>query len=312
MSERIDVHHHFYAPAYNALLDGRDGIPPYNKRWSSDGSIAEMDRSGIGTALLSTSADINMPRQTAHECNEYAATLVRKYPGRFGFFGALPIPDVEGSLLEIAHALDDLGAQGIGMLTSYDTAYLGDPAFWPIFEELDRRRALVFVHPRLNACCAGMVPDIGPTIIEFGTDTTRAIASLVFSGAAGKFQNIRFIFCHGGGTMPFLIERFVNLARNPKMSERLPNGLLPELRRFFYDTAQSSNRGAMSSLRELVPASQVVFGSDFPYREAIDQVAGLANCGFSGDELQSIERGNVAKILQDLGRDDVLGGKGRL
>jgi predicted TIM-barrel fold metal-dependent hydrolase len=145
-------------------------------------------------------------------------------------------------------------------------------------------------------------------VIEFGTDTTRAIASLVFSGAAGKFQNIRFIFCHSGGTMPFLIERFVNVAKMPKMAERLPHGLLPELRRFYYDTAQSSNRGAMSSLRELVPPAQVVFGSDYPYRESVDQIEGLAACGFSPDELRGIERGNIAAVLQDLGRDHVLGG----
>lgn len=307
MSGRVDVHHHFYAPAYNALLEGQGGIPPYNQRWSAENSLAEMERGGIGTALLSTSADIDMPRRTARECNEYAATLARQFPGRFGFFAALPVPDVEGSVLEIGHALDDLGATGIGMLTSYGKTYLGDPAFWPIFEELDRRGAVVFVHPRLNACCAGMVPDIGPTVIEFGTDTTRAIASLVFGGAAAKFHNIRFIFCHSGGTMPFLIERFVNQAKLPKMAERLPDGILPELRRFYYDTAQTSNRGAMSSLRELVPATQVVFGSDFPYRQAVDQIEGLAGCGFSPDELHGIERGNIAAVLADVGRDHVLG-----
>ena len=310
MNERIDVHHHFYAPAYNALLEGgRGGVPPMNKRWSPEASIGELDKNGTATALLSTSADAIMPAATARGCNEYAAGLAQKHPGRFGFFAALPIPDVDASLKEIEYALDTLGAQGIGMFTSYGKAYLGDPPFWPVFEELDRRRAAVFVHPTLNPCCAGMVPDVGPTVIEFGTDTTRAIASLVFGGAAGKFQRVRFIFCHSGGTMPFLIERFVNLAKAPAMAERLPHGLLPELRRFYYDTAQTSNRGAMSSLRELVPTSQIVFGSDYPYRVAEDQIAGLAQCGFSAEELHAIDRVNLANLLQDLGRDHVLGRK---
>ena len=310
MNQRIDVHHHFYAPAYNALLEGgRGGVPATNARWSPEASIGELDKNETATALLSTSADAIMPAQAARGCNEYAAGLLQKYPGRFGFFAALPIPDIDGSLKEIAYALDELGAQGIGMFTSYGPTYLGDAAFWPVFEELDRRGAAVFVHPTLNPCCAGMVPDVGPTVIEFGTDTTRAIASLVFGGAAGKFQNIRFIFCHSGGTMPFLIERFVNVAKAPKMAERLPHGLLPELRRFYYDTAQTSNRGAMSSLRELVPVSQVVFGSDYPYRVAEDQIAGLAGCGFTADELRAIERTNLATMLQNLGRDNVLSGK---
>jgi predicted TIM-barrel fold metal-dependent hydrolase len=298
MSERIDVHHHFYAPEYNAMLaESRGGLPGFAKNWTPQASLADMDDGGVGMALLSVAADAALPAHTARACNDYAAGVVRTHPGRFGLFAALPLPDVDASLQEIAYALDVLGAQGVGMLTSYGKPYLGDPAFWPVFEELDRRHAVVFVHPTLNACCAGLVPDVAPTVIEFGTDTTRAIASLVFGGGASKFQNIRFIFSHGGGTMPFLIGRFVNLARAPQMAERLPNGLLPELQRFYYETAQVSNRGAMSSLRELVPTSQVLFGTDFPYRGAKEQIDGLATSGFTSDELQAIAGPNALKLL---------------
>lgn len=294
MSERIDVHHHFYAPEYNAYLESSpEGVPGIAQRWSPETSLAELDRNGIRTALLSAAADATLPSEIARACNEYAATLARSHPGRFGFFAVLPMPDVDGALDEIGYALDVLGAQGVGMLTSYAAAYLGDAAFWPVFEELDRRGAAVFVHPTLNACCADLVPDVAPTVIEFGTDTTRAIASLVFGGAAGRYRNIRFIFSHAGGTMPFLIGRFVNLARQPRIAERLPDGLLPELRRFFYDTAQAANRGAMASLRELIPATQVLFGTDFPYRGAEEQIAGLAGCGFTSAELDAIERTNA-------------------
>jgi 6-methylsalicylate decarboxylase len=298
VSGRIDVHHHFYAPEYNALLgDTREGLAALAKTWTPEASLDDMDRNGIATSLLSAAADAALPADVARACNDFAAGLMRTHPGRFGLFAVLPIPDVDASLLEITYALDVLGAQGVGMLTSYGKAYLGDPAFWPIFEELDHRNAVVFVHPTLNECCAGIVPEIGPTVIEFGTDTTRAIASVVFGGAATKFPNIRFIFSHGGGTMPFLIGRFVNLARSPRMAKRLPDGILPVLQRYYYETAQASNRGAMSSLRELVPASQVLFGTDYPYRGAEEQIASLAECGFTGDDLRGIERTNAARLV---------------
>jgi 6-methylsalicylate decarboxylase len=267
-------------------------LPAVSKAWSVENSLADMDRSKVDKALLSATPDADLSADMARACNEYAATLVRRHPGRFGFFGALPVPDIDGCLKEIAHALDVLGAQGIGLFTSYGAAYLGDA-------ELDRRQAIVYAHPTLNDCCADIVPGIPPTVIEFGTDTTRAIASLVFSGTTAKYPNIRFIFSHGGGTMPFLIGRFVNLAKQPRMAARLPNGLMAELQRFYYETAQVANRGAMASLRELVPSSQILFGTDFPYRGAEEQLTGLLQSGFTRDELAAIEGPNLMRLLEN-------------
>jgi 6-methylsalicylate decarboxylase len=298
MTERIDVHHHFYAPEVSAMLDARGELPAVSRAWSVENSLADMDRSNVEKALLSATPDADLSTDMARATNEYAAALVRQHPGRFGFFAALPIPDIDGCLKEIAYALDVLGAQGIGLFTSYGTAYLGDAALDPVFAELDRRKTIVYTHPTLNACCTDIVPGIPPTAIEFGTDTTRAIASLVFSGTTVNYPHIRFIFSHGGGTMPFLIGRFVNLAKQPRMAARLRNGLIPELQRFYYETAQVANRGAMASLRELVPASQVLFGTDFPYRGAEEQLAGLRQSGFSADELQAIEGPNLMSLLE--------------
>ena len=116
--------------------------------------------------------------------------------------------------------------------------------FLPVMEELNRRKALVYTHPTAANCCVNLAPTQPPVMIEFGTDTTRTIADIVFSGNARRFPDIRWIFSHAGGTMPFLIERFVrHPLLVPKAKETVPDGTLAELKRFFYDTAQTSNRG---------------------------------------------------------------------
>jgi predicted TIM-barrel fold metal-dependent hydrolase len=146
-----------------------------------------------------------------------------------------------------------------------------------------------------------LVPEINDRVIEFGTDTTRTIASLVFSGSTTRYPDIRFIFSHAGGTMPFLIERFQDAAKAPEMVQRLPKGVMYELQRFYYDTAQSSNPAAMSALTKIVPISQVVFGTDFPYKGGLQQVAGLHQCGFNLQDLKAMERGNALRLLPALG-----------
>jgi len=142
---------------------------------------------------------------------------------------------------EIAYALDTLKADGIGLLTSYGDKWLGDPAFAPVMEELNRRKAIVYTHPTTASCCGNLIPDVPDAIVEWGTDTTRTIAGLV-SGTAARCRDVTFIFSHGGGTMPFLAERFQRLPQaNPKVAARLPGGVDAELRRFYYDTAQAAH-----------------------------------------------------------------------
>ena len=228
--------------------------------------------------------------------------MVRDYPGRFGLFAALPMPDVDASLREIAYVLDELHGDGVGLFSSYGEAWLGSPAFAPIFEELNRREALLFIHPTLNACCSSLVQDVPDTIVEYQTDTTRTIASLVFSGTAARYPEIRTVLSHAGGTMPYLIERFTEYEKAPQMRERLPKGALHELRKFFYDTAWSTNRAAIMALLSVVPVSQVVFGTDYPALPADFQVAGLSECGLSRDELDAIFRTNARALVPKLGR----------
>lgn len=303
MQTRIDVHHHVVPPDYAAVVRGKAKLEVPVSAWTLERSLADMDAAGVATAVASISnpglffGDPAEARRLARICNEYGAELGRRYPGRFGMFAALPLPDVEGALAEIAYALDELGLDGVGLFTSYGNRWLGDPHFAPVFAELDRRGAIAFTHPVTPACCAGILPEIPPRVVEFATDTTRTIVDLLFSGTATRYPRVRMIFSHAGGTMPFLIERLTELAKAPAMRERLPDGVLPPLRRFFYDTAQSSNPTALGALRSLVPVSQILFGTDFPFRTAAEHVANLAGCGFTAEEIGAIERGNPAGLL---------------
>ena len=191
---------------------------------------------------------------SAARSNEYAAKLVADYPGRFGNFAMLPLTDAEGSLRELTYALDTLKADGIALMTSYGDKWLGDPLFLPVMEELNRRKALVYTHPTAANCCVNLVPTQPPVMIEFGTDTTRTIADIVFSGNARRFPDIRWIFSHAGGTMPFLIERFVrHPLLVPKAKETVPDGTLAELKRFY-----------LRHRADLEPRLDVGIGGDHP------------------------------------------------
>src|ERR1700724_3935146 len=207
---RIDVHHHYVPPVQGEAMAKHGGQAP---KWSLQSSLADMEKAGVTTAVLSLPppggwfGDVEEGRSLARACNEYGAQLRKDNPGRFGLFAAIPLPDTEGSLREIAYALDVLKGDGIGLYTSYDDKWPGDQAFVPVFEELNRRRAVVFIHPTAPSCCSHLMPGIAASTIEFLFDTSRAILSLLVSGTFSRFPDIRFIFCHAGGTMPVLAAR---------------------------------------------------------------------------------------------------------
>ncbi len=305
---RIDVHHHLSPPAYIAASNEYHFGESLMKSWTPEKSLEDMEKAGVAVAMLSiTTPGLNFTsgeaaRKLARECNEYGAKLAADHRGRFGNFAMIPLDDTEGSLQEIAYAMDTLKADGIGLMTSYHDKWLGDPSFGPVMEELNRRKAVVYTHPTAADCCVNLVKTEQPVMIEFGTDTTRTIADIIFSGNAQKFRDIRWIFSHAGGTMPFLIERFVrNPLLDPRAKAAAPEGTLAELKRFYYDTAQTSNKSAMSALSAIIPVSQILFGTDFPYRTSIDHVKGLREAGvFTDVQLMDIERGNALKLLPRL------------
>jgi len=332
---RIDVHHHFTPPAYleytnryNASPTGRGGrgaAPAAGRAgqgssafpgWKLEEDLDDMDRNGTQTSILSLTlpglwfGPQQATRKAARDSNEYAARLRSDHKGRFGSFAAIYPPDTEGSLKEIEYALDTLQADGIGLYSDYRDKWLGHESFDPIYAELNRRKAVVYVHPIEAACCMNLVPNVADTIIEYGADTTRTIASLIFSGSTTRFPEIRWIFSHAGGMMPYVIERFlsgttaelvpgvVTKGQGNIPPAKVPGGVLKELQKMYYDTAQASNPVAMRALRTVVPVSQIVYGTDYWYRTAGETGKGLTtNQVFTAAELKMIDRGNVERMI---------------
>ena len=234
----IDVHHHIIPSFFVDAWKDRGSQSPASFGWSPPKARAEMDRSGVATAIVSYSqpgvwlGDVQQSRSLARRCNEYAAQLARDDPGRLGFFAALPLPDTDGSLREIDYALGTLKADGIGLMTSYEDRWLGDTTFIPVFDELNRRNAVVYVHPTSPACCRSLMSYVPPNLTEFTQDTNRAITSLMFSGSLGRLKGTRFVFSHAGGTIPMLTGRIAQIShRFQQLAARVPNGVEYELKR---------------------------------------------------------------------------------
>jgi predicted TIM-barrel fold metal-dependent hydrolase len=301
---RIDVHRHFVPPGH--LVDPKRTW--LNERSTIPKQLEDMDRSGVSLSVMSLSAsalshpDARDARKFSRLVNEYAAKLASDHPGRFGQFAYLPFPDIDGSLKEIEYALDTLKADGVYLMTNYGDKFLGDPLFAPIFEELNRRRAVVYTHPTSHPCCQRLVPGLRDADIEYGTNTTRAIAKFVFSGCSRRYPNMRMIWSHAGGTMPFLIRRFDKRVKESKEFQPiLPEGFSPEARKFYYDIAQAPEQAPMSALKAVAPVSQILFGTDWPHLTTEEHVTGLVKSGvFDAAELKAIDRNNALRLMPTL------------
>jgi predicted TIM-barrel fold metal-dependent hydrolase len=306
---RIDVHHHISPPAWlNAVKRAKLDTPPM-ANWSPAKSLEDMDEAGVATAMTSpTTPQLGFLPATeaariARESNEYARKLASDHNDRFGVFAMLPMPYVDESLKEIAYAFDTLHADGIGMMTSYGDKWLGYSEFQPVFDELNRRKAVVYTHPTTPNCCVNLARGVPVAAVDYGADTTRTIVNLIFSGASQRYADINFIFSHGGGVLTSVAERLqIQMVSTPPYMGRFTRAQVDhELSRFFYDTAQVSNAVTIEALAKLVPTSQIVFGSDFPFRTSEEHVRGLAE-RFNGAVLQAIERDNAARILPGVQR----------
>ena len=302
---RIDVHHHVIPPAQaEAFAHHRGTSTP---KLTPAMSLEDMDKAGIDTAIVSIlnpgvwfgTVD-EEARKLARDCNEWQAKLEQDHPGRFLSFAVIPLPDTEGSLREIEYSLDVLKAQGIALWTMYSGKYLGDPAFVPVFEELNRRKAVVYTHPTVPDCCAGLVPGVPVSTLEYNQDTTRTIASLVFGKGETAFKtpDVKYIWSHSGGTLPFMTSRFEDLASRQK--DRFPNGALPIFQRFYYEVAQGNTPGQLAALMQMVKVPQVMLGSDFPFRKGIEAVEGVAHYDFSDADRRAIESENAIRVMPGL------------
>jgi predicted TIM-barrel fold metal-dependent hydrolase len=304
----VDVHHHFLPPFYKPLA-----TPWLNKfatgvagvlAWNPDASLKAMDEANVERAILSISApgvhfgDDAQARDIARQCNDYAAALCAAHPGRFAFFAALPMPDVDGAIREAERALGLAGAKGVGLLSNYGGRYLGDAANRPLFDWLERRRATVYVHPTDAPCCAGLVPELATPLIEFPVDTGRTIASLLWSGTLSATPNVRYIFSHGGGILPMVAERVeaMGFVRRD-LAARVPEGAGTALRRLHVDTASVTKPEAMAALLAWLPQQQILYGTDFPWGGMAGARAALARLKLAPEVLAAIESGNARRLF---------------
>jgi predicted TIM-barrel fold metal-dependent hydrolase len=303
---RVDVHHHFFPPGYlDKMAEVVGNKPsPLMTGWSAAGVLEHMDKTGVATGMASMSPwgphfkDAAQSRDLARLCNDYAAQMGRDHAGRFGLFAAMPLPDIDGALKEIEYTLDTLKADGIGLMTSYGGKWPGDPIFAPVWEELNRRKAVAYFHPNTPDCCGGLVPGAQPSMLEWPYDTGRAVVSLLLGGALAKYPDIKWIFSHAGGPVPALAGRIVNMTRNrPDLAQIAPQGVMHELTRLHYDTANASFAPTMAALLKFVPVSQVLFGSDYPYYSLEENVGLLAEVPLSDAEREAIDRGNAARLM---------------
>jgi 6-methylsalicylate decarboxylase len=298
---RIDTHAHFSIPKLYALATAKGVNQATLQDWTPAKTLAEMEEGAVATSIISISdpgvhfGDNMAARALARECNEYGAKVIRDNPGRFGLFAVLPLPDVDGALREAEYALDTLKADGIGVLSSYEGKYLGNPAFAPLMDELNRRKAVVYCHPYCAACGAQTtLTDAQNRGVEFVFDTTRTILSLLQTATVARCPDIKFIWSHGGGTVPYITSRLTGAG--PK----LPKGVMYELQKFYYDTAQGNHEGALLALLQLVPPSQVLYGTDFPFRDGAEVIGGLSKHGFSAADLRAIDRDNALRLMPQL------------
>ena len=307
----VDTHHHYYPPEYQkAWLDWEDkrGIPHFTQQvgWSVQGALADMDVAGVRTSILSIAStpgvwfDWSLPDvvRVVRQCNDFAATMVRDHPGRFGQFATLPMVDVDSTLNEIAYVFDVLKVDGVGLQTNYGDKWPGDAAYRPIFEELNRRKAVVYFHPLAAACCGRLSVGTFPAVIEVPHDTTRAVTSLLLSGTFARQRDIRWLFSHAGGTIPMLAGRINFFHGNAKnVAEFAPEGIEAELRRLHYDTANATHPASMAALLKLVDPSQVLYGSDYPYVAMNTQVASLRALGLPEGAVRAIATTNAERLL---------------
>jgi predicted TIM-barrel fold metal-dependent hydrolase len=163
------------------------------------------------------------------------------------------------------------------------------PRRFGLFTELNRRKAIVFVHPTVPSCCPSLLPDVAPLVAEIPQDTARAITNLLFTGSLSRFRGIRFIFAHAGGSVPMLLGRMHQYA--PKdIAEKAPNGIEYELKRLYYDIAGTAYRPAIAALTQMVPTTQILFGSDSPFVPLRETAQGITQLGFSAATLRAIGR----------------------
>jgi predicted TIM-barrel fold metal-dependent hydrolase len=261
----IDAHGHFSTPG--TRLGRAPGTGPTAVPWefAPETSIAYMDRSGMAAQIVSNCNQMSNS-DAVGASNTYGAELVQKYPMRFGFLAQLPMSEPARAVAEIRRGLDELGAEGCAILSNYGGVYLGDPRFEPVWAELDRRAATLFLHPttRFEATRLGRTG----ALIEAPFDTARTVVDMLYAGVFRRHQRFNLILAHGGGALPTLAGRLMSLGPHPLGWVANPQEVTaPEMRetfaRFYYDTGLAGTPHSLDPVLDVTTPDHVLYGADF-------------------------------------------------
>jgi len=321
----IDVHHHLLLPEYEqALIRSGAGDPsrPFRRGDDAGTVLAKMADLGIDAAIVNPLSvagvhhgDDANARYLTESVNEAQAKFINAAPEQLGFFATLPLPDIDGALRQMEHALDALHADGVIFLSHQNGTHIGDPSFAPLYAEMNRRGVIAFIHPTVPPGVAELNLRLWPSFIEYAFETTRVAANLIYHGVMRDYPNIKWILAHAGGALPFLSMRLrlmeeLEVGRAPPFPfsgagapfiERVPEGVVPYLDRFYFDTALSGARAPMAALTEMARADHIFYGSDWPFVErsfVVEQIENLRSMPyFAGDRFAMMERGNAAGLF---------------
>jgi 6-methylsalicylate decarboxylase len=309
----IDTHHHLLPDFFWQATENANapigGLAPL--KWSKEASIAFMDAAGIDLAVVSLSTpgvhtgDSAKAQALARRCNEFSANLVRSQPNRFGGFACLPLPDVDASLEELSYALDVLGLDGFVLFTNSNGVYLGDPSLEPVFVELERRKAIVYVHPNPSPDASAHALGLPDNLLDFPTDTNRAVAQMHYTNRFARTPNVKYIFSHAGGSIPYLAARFAIIDEMGFVAGGEQRGKAAKMfRRIYWDTALAASDPVLHMLRDVAGIDQVLFGTDFPYLRrdlAIDSKQRISrSIELNDSERRAILGGNASRLFPRL------------
>jgi predicted TIM-barrel fold metal-dependent hydrolase len=316
LSGLIDVHHHVVLPEYQAALQRSGAVDPSRplRRDSQPRTALDgMSELGIAGAILNPLSVAGVhhgndadARYLTETTNEALARFVSFAPDRLGFFAPLPLPDLDGALRQMEHALDTLGADGVIFLSNQNGVYLGDPAFEPLYAEMDRRSAVAFVHPATPSYVPDLRLKLWAAYVEYPFETTRVAANLIYNGVMARYPRIRWILAHAGGALPYLSVRLRLMEESdnnpPPFIERVPEGVQPHIRSFYFDVALAGGAGPMAALTEVADPTRILYGSDWPYLErdfVRDQQDGLARVPqFQGERGHPMAWQNAARMFK--------------
>ena len=309
--DRIDVHTHLVPPFWGDALPSHGGDPSgwAIPKWNTDDHQRYMDNQQIATSILSLTAPSVVAwqgqerRDLARKVNEYTADLVKKHPSRFGNFATVPLPDVEGAVAEVDHAFDNLEADGIVLLSNYEGVYLGDEKYAPLWENLNKHAAIVFIHPAHPQL--KVLDGIPAPLVDYPFDSTRNAVHMVKNGVMDKYPSVKIILSHAGGFLPFAAMRFALLAESLSQYQQSAEDLIAKFKRFYFDTALSSGPHAFPSFLAFADHERILFGSDYPYapepvaskfNEILDNLSGLTDA-----QKVAFNRSNGSALFKRLG-----------